>query len=117
MKTYVERHDFIDKCRNYYRNNGWMKDEVHLSLENVEVLLAYTPAPNVREVMASAWIPVTERLPQNGAKCLVTRYDYVTKTPFVDLLWFDNDWWDRFNTGDYAVTHWMPMPEPYRGGE
>ena len=58
MKSYVERHNFIDKCRNYYRNNGWMKDEVHLSLENVEVLLAYTPAPDVREVKHGHWVKV-----------------------------------------------------------
>ncbi len=58
------------------------------------------------------WIPVTERLPENGAHVLVTRFDYITNTPFVDLLWFDNSFWNRLYSGDYAVTHWMPLPEP-----
>ena len=62
------------------------------------------------------WISVKERLPENGTRCLVVRYDYVTDTPFVDMLWFDNSWWNRINSGDYAVTHWMPIPEPPKEG-
>ena len=88
-----------------------------ISLKAIRQSIDSEPTVDVREVMASAWIPVSERLPKNETKCLVTRYDYVTKTPFVDLLWFDNVWWDRRNSGDYGVTHWMPKPEPYRGKE
>lgn len=61
------------------------------------------------------WIPVTERLPESGTRALVMRFDYVTNTPFYDLLWFDKgggEWWNRHFTGDYAVTHWMSLPEP-----
>lgn len=59
------------------------------------------------------WIPVTERLPDDGEHALVVRVDYVTNTPFHDLLWFDSGaWWNRHFKGDYAVTHWMPLPEP-----
>lgn len=59
------------------------------------------------------WIPVTERLPESGVRVLVMRFDYVTNTPFCDLLWFDKgEWWNRYFRGDYAVTHWMPIPEP-----
>ena len=43
----------------------------------------------------------------------VCRYDYVTKTRFIDILWFESGiWWDGSHGGDYAVTHWMPLPEP-----
>lgn len=60
------------------------------------------------------WIPVTERLPEQGKRYLVIRYDYVTNTPFVDILWHDAHdlWWNRLYKGQYAVTHWMPLPEP-----
>lgn len=59
------------------------------------------------------WIPVTERLPESTERYLVMRFDYVTKTPFCDLLWFENGrWWNRRYEGNYAVTHWMPLPEP-----
>ena len=68
----------------------------------------------------SRWIPVTERLPESGTRALVMRFDFVTETPFYDLLWFDKgEWWNRHYTGDYAyaVTHWMPLPEPPKEGE
>lgn len=60
------------------------------------------------------WIPVTERLPEQGKQYLVMRYDSVTKTPFIDILWHDAHdlWWNRLYKGQYAVTHWMPLPEP-----
>lgn len=59
------------------------------------------------------WIPVTERLPQDGERALVMRYDSVTSVQFYDLLWFENgEWWNRHFAGDYAVTHWMQLPEP-----
>lgn len=64
------------------------------------------------------WIPCSERLPHDVSRCLVCRYDYVTKTRFIDILWFESGiWWDGSHGGDYAVTHWMPLPElPKEGG-
>ena len=60
------------------------------------------------------WIPVSERLPKKDGRYLVTRYDYVTSTEFIDILWYEkNLWWNRRYTGDYAVTAWMPLPDPY----
>ena len=58
------------------------------------------------------WISVKDRNPETGSRCLVVRYDQVTKTYFEDILWFDNgNWWNRHYDGDYAVTHWMPLPD------
>jgi len=60
------------------------------------------------------WIPVSERLPKKDGRYQVTRYDYVTNTEFIDILWYEeNLWWNRRSTGDYAVIAWMPLPEPY----
>ena len=70
---------------------------------------------DVREALQKVptWIPVAERLPESGTRALVMRFDFVTETPFYDLLWFDKgEWWNRRYTGDFAVTHWMPRPEP-----
>ena len=62
---------------------------------------------------ARRWIPANDELPENASRCLVSRHDYVTGANFVDILWYDSgEWWDRQNAGDYAVTHWMPLPEP-----
>ena len=61
------------------------------------------------------WIPCSERLPEESGRYQVTRYDYVANTEFIDILWYEeNLWWNRHSTGDYAVTAWMPLPEPYK---
>ena len=67
-----------------------------------------------RPVALMSWIPVSERLPSKEGRYMVTRYDYVTNTDFIDILWYEeNLWWNRHSTGDYAVTAWMPLPAPY----
>lgn len=63
------------------------------------------------------WISVEDRLPETESRCLVVRYDAVTKTSFIDILWFDKGtWWNRVFGGEYSVTHWMPLPEPPKEG-
>ena len=66
----------------------------------------------LREKEGREWISVRDRKPETGTRCLVVRYDHVTKTSFIDILWFDKGtWWNRAFGGDYSVTHWMPLPE------
>ena len=68
------------------------------------------------EVAQPGWIPCSERLPKKDGRYQVTRHDYVTNTEFIDILWYEgNLWWNRHSTGDYAVTAWMPLPEPWKG--
>ena len=67
---------------------------------------------------AQQWIPCSERLPEKDGRYQVTRYDYVANTEFTDILWYEeNLWWNRHSTGDYTVTAWMPLPEPYQESE
>ena len=70
------------------------------------------------EAHKQRWVPCSERLPENVSRCLFCRFDYVTKIRFIDILWFEAGiWWNRLHGGDYAVTHWMPLPElPKEGG-
>jgi hypothetical protein len=53
------------------------------------------------------WIPVSERLPEeNGGYLVTVKRGYVTTA-----LWLgDAEKWS-------AVTAWMPLPKPYKGGE
>ena len=61
------------------------------------------------------WIPVSEGLPKKDGRYQVTRYDYVTNTEFIDILWYEeNTWWNRRSIGDYAVIAWMPLPKAYQ---
>lgn len=95
-----------------------LKQDAHLLAGNyekelVDMLIDAFQKAQIYIDLSPQWIPVTERLPQDGERALVMRYDYVTSTPFYDLLWFDNgEWWNRHFAGDYAVTHWMHLPEP-----
>lgn len=58
------------------------------------------------------WISVKDMQPEQDGRFLVTRYDYVTKSSFLDILWFEkNGWWNRHFKGNYTVTHWMPLPD------
>lgn len=63
------------------------------------------------------WISVKEKLPEKTSRCLVVRFDYVTKSSFVDILWYEKGtWWNRLHGGEYAVTHWMPLPTAPKEG-
>lgn len=66
-------------------------------------------------VTVREWIPVTERLPEIGRKCLIANGEIV-KIGWIrpDGVWKTgvrhNDLWGRFSL--YPPTHWMPLPEP-----
>ena len=106
MAEYIDR---VEYCKNYCRCSNEYCDK-----ESCPIWKA--PAADVEPV--KRWIPCSERLPEDLSRCLVCRYDYVTKTRFVDILWFESGiWWDGSHGGDYAVTHWQPLPEPPKEGD
>lgn len=56
------------------------------------------------------WTPANDA-PRSEGRYFVVRFDDVTKTSFVDILWYEKrNWWNRHYPGDYRVTHWMPLP-------
>ena len=73
------------------------------------------------------WIPVTERLPENGRFVLVTdNYeDYETintkskliiRRALVMVGYYENlEWWLAIGDCAQNVTAWMELPKPYRG--
>lgn len=102
----------------YVRADGYYH-HCRINLDSIaERLAAYEDAEEQGLLRLPCWIPVTERLPKQGKRYLVVRYDYVTETPFVDILWHDAHdlWWNRLYKGQYNVTHWMPLPEPPKEG-
>lgn len=82
-------------------------------------ILCQQAADVIEELSKPKWIPVTEALPEQGKRYLVIRFDKVTKTQFIDILWHDAHdlWWNRLYKGQYNVTHWMPLPEPPKEGK
>ena len=70
-------------------------------------------APTIDAVPVVRWIPVTERLPEDGQTviaCVTHRFGDESIIPMV--FWHES----YFHWQD--VTHWMPLPEPpMRKGE
>ena len=54
------------------------------------------------------WIPCSERLPDTNGDYIVTgRKGAVNKRRFEDGQWY----------GGWAILAWMPLPEPWKGGD
>ena len=66
-------------------------------------------------VTMQEWIPVTERLPEAGRKCLIANREIVVRGWLrPDGVWktgvSSDEVWSKFSL--FPPTHWMPMPEP-----
>lgn len=62
------------------------------------------------------WIPVTERLPEHSGNYLV----YSIGGKWKQLSTIEIAFWNDKNfivQSFFAVTHWMPLPEPPKDGE
>lgn len=62
------------------------------------------------------WIPVTERLPENGKVVLVYGKRGGIYTAWCNRL-YKNPGWHKLNSKSHYCepTHWMPLPEPPKG--
>lgn len=64
-------------------------------------------------VTIQKWIPVTERLPEQG-KCVLIYSD--TGKVAEGQYTVTQDWTQfRWSAKNVIVTHWMPLPEPPKG--
>jgi len=80
--------------------------ELEAELKNARELIGMTPEPAF-----PAWIPVSERLPEENQQILSTD----GKEFYLDYYarWEGKDNPPCFCDGlSWAVTHWMPLPEP-----
>lgn len=71
----------------------------------------------IQEMKAKAWIPVTERLPEEKTAVLLSCDDmYLAKLNHC-IGWISGNNWYTFSArGSYLVKYpvaWMPLPEPY----
>ena len=72
-------------------------------------------------VTVQEWIPVTDRLPEEGeyVLCVLKGFNYGGKIQvckFVPADKFkDKPYFEHFRNGFPSVTHWMPLPHPPKG--
>ena len=86
----------------YYRAIGTRKVE--------EIIRRYLEGEDAGTPENSRWIPVEERLPENGETALCTDGQDIY------LVEYDADWDAPFGDMD-GIIAWQPLPEPYRPEE
>ena len=101
-----------------FSRNAELLSELMQAADAIEELIRrceqfqYTPPP--------AWIPVTERLPEDRTPVQVCYIGYYGKEIGSDLLAcrYEGLWcyWDgepcSYDECKVKITHWMPLPEP-----
>lgn len=100
----ISREELINRINDFWENNDWnhqsipdtcneIRDYIILSLPSI-------PAP-------SQWIPVEERLPEDGE--IVITYNSI----WVFSMEHFQDWkWTLYKTSHLPITHWQPLPPP-----
>ena len=121
MAEYVKKSDVIAYIRKEAAEAQSAFDE--LGGESGIIAEAYEDLASELEdfpaVSVPQWISVKGSLPENKTRNIVLRYDHVTKTHFVDILWFCGNGWfcNPLGSGaeDKSVSCWMPLPTPPKG--
>ena len=100
---YIKKEDTIEYLNDLFGEMCHVSfDNVIQSVDSLQTYSFLGSAENKGE-----WIPVSERLPEDG------RYLCTYETEFGDCVDFG-----KFYKGDWfvgRVTAWQPLPEPYKG--
>ena len=91
-------------------------DKMALLFDTYDIEQAYKDGAT--EALASQWVSVAERLPEDATQCLVFlpgSYD----DNIVRLAWYDGDKFHDVQTDQrYRPSFWMPIPiPPLKGGD
>jgi hypothetical protein len=95
--------------------------DIGYAMQTVENLGFYPrtlPKGYKMTITPQPWIPVSERLPDDGKEVLVS-VDENCDDCGLHVCVFDGEAWRRSEAGyikwktfHFGVTHWMPLPEP-----
>lgn len=112
---------------------GWQEDihdneydaiKYDFVFERIYEMVEEQPKVDVPDTNVGEWIPVSERLPENGCGVLVTvngKHNNITFVDALEIAEYDNtEGWiveEYLQWTDPDVTAWMPLPEPYKESE
>ena len=89
-----------------------IKRDANCGIDSAKVLKALPSAQPKR----GKWIPCSERLPKDDVEVFV--YLFKSASPYIawvkDYRWYTEDFEVE---KEYYPTAWMPLPEPYKGGQ
>lgn len=115
MAKYIDAERYINNLRELRTGD---KDTVYEYYDD-GIDVAISEAATFPATDIPRWIPVTERLPEEVGLYPVTCFDGGRQ---IDLgQWCIDEcgegFWECDWCDSYSVIAWMPLPEPYKGGE
>lgn len=86
---------------------SWLLDKAARAQDHSYARMLNQAAKRLKELdQEQKWIPVTERLPEQGQEVIAYSGNILSPSVFAYKFWRkDYDTWVH-------VTHWMPLPEP-----
>jgi len=104
----------------FYANGGGGRMTVEEALKILDTIPTISEQVDALEMAIQAleqtrWIPVSERLPEDGEEVLCFLESEEMAVLFRRNNWGQYEWVDGgFATGSYDVIAWMPLPQPYK---
>lgn len=102
---------------------GWRNDQCRKVCRIIDNFLANRPTERDSLIVAvqkafdslekQRWIPVSERLPEEG-EVVLTQAKFKDDVKMAVSSRIDYNYWTGWGTRDINIIAWMPLPEPAR---
>lgn len=134
MSMITEQVERMRRLADEMEKSTFVHEETHFiaikvlreAANTISVLSEKLQAANMEKSTAyynGGWIPVKERLPEDGRPVLIyawsvhdviARYDELRTEEGYKKAWVTADAWNGNTEIKHDVIAWMPLPEPYR---